>query len=326
MEQKDIRLNADYRKGFVKDFRKFSEDKPSYWKEEFKKAREFAKSHTKTAFKVVQDVARRKFPQQDVDTLRKLQKKYDCMDSVANPDSCFYLKVTDKDIKYDEDGDEIESDDENRYPSRHFDFKLNGNINGSEYNNQMDYAYAMHMEEMKAQGLNPHINIEHKEHSSNPHQSTCVNNNKAYFKDDDDGGSISNKWKEQHAIDIIGSGGCRSRAIPCTQSEFDQMNIWLVSKAKVIQCHEKWISTIVKQVKFFEQEIKKMTRLSKVREFAKKRGWTPNESLLSKTGTDLTVSIDSMVDILDSMEGKAPPTRDEKIAIWQREMADRGQI
>ena len=227
---------------------------------------------------------------------------------------------------YDEDGDEIESDDSENYPSRHFDFKLNGNVNGSEYSTTMDYAYAMHMEEMKAQGLNPHINIEHKEHTSNPHQSKCVNDNNAYFKDDDVGGSISNKWKEQHAIDIIGSGGCRSRAIPCTQQEFDQMNIWLVSKAKVIQCHEKWIGVIVKQVSFFEQEIKKMTKLSKVREFAKKRGWTPNESLLSKTGTDLTVSIDSMVDILDSMEGKAPPTRDEKIAIWQKEMADRGQI
>ena len=48
--------------------------------------------------------------------------------------------------------------------------------------------------------------------------------------------------------------------------------------------------------------------------------------LLSKSGTDLTVSIDSIVDILDSMEGKAPPTRDEKIAVWRKEMADRGQI
>ena len=325
MEQKDIRLNADSRKGFVKNFRQFSELKASYWKEEFLKARESSRSYTKTAFKVVEDLVRRKFPQEDVDTLRKLQKRYDCMDSVANPDSCFYLKVTDKDIKYDADGDEIESDDEDRYPSRHFDFKLNGNVNGSEYNTQMDYAYAMHMEEMTAQGLNPHINIEHKDHSSNPHQSTCTNDNNAYFKDDDVGGSISKKWKDQYAIDVIGSGGCRSRAIPCTQQEFDQMNIWLVSKAKVIQCHEKWISTIVKQVKFFEQEIKKMTKLSKVREFAEKRGWTPSEMLLSKTGTDLTVSIDSMIDILDSMEGKEPPTRDDKIAIWKQEMVERSQ-
>ena len=325
MEQKDIRLNADSRKGFVKNFRQFSELKASYWKEEFFKARESAKSMTETAFKVVKDVIRRKFPQKDVDTLRKLQKRYDCMDSVANPDSCFYLKVTNKGIKYDADGDEIESYDEDRYPSRHFDFKLNGNVNGSEFETQMDYAYAKNMEKLTAQGLNPHINIEHKDNQSNPHQSGCVNANNAYFKDDDVSGSISGKWKEQYALDVIGSGGCRSRAIPCTQQEFDQMNIWLVSKAKVIQCHEKWIGIVLKQVSFFEQEIKKMTRLSKVREFAKKRGWTPNESLLSKTGTDLTVSIDSMVDILDSMEGKAPPTRDEKIAVWQKEMAERGQ-
>jgi hypothetical protein len=174
--------------------------------------------------------------------------------------------------------------------------------------------------------LNPHINIEHKDHTSNPHQSKCVNDNNAYFKDDDTTGSISQKWKEQYAIDIIGSGSCRSRAIPCTQREFDQMNIWLVSKAKVIQCHEKWIGTVVKQVKFFEQEIKKMTKLSKVREFAEKFGWTPSEMLLSKTGTDLTVSTDSMVDILNNMEGQAPTSRDEKIAVWKREMAKRGQI
>ena len=69
-----------------------------------------------------------------------------------------------------------------------------------------------------------------------------------------------------------------------------------------------------------------MTKLSKVREFAEKYGWTPSEMLLSKTGTDLTVSPDSMVDILKNMEGKVPPTRDEKIAVWQKEMADRGQI
>ena len=47
--------------------------------------------------------------------------------------------------------------------------------------------------------------------------------------------------------------------------------------------------------------------------------------LLSKTGTDLTVSIDSMIDILDSMEGKEPPTRDDKIAIWKQEMVERSQ-
>ena len=91
MEQKDIRLNADSRKGFVKNFRQFSELKASYWREEFLKARESSKSYTKTAFKVVKDLVRRKFPQEDVDTLRKLQKRYDCMDSVANPYSCFYF-------------------------------------------------------------------------------------------------------------------------------------------------------------------------------------------------------------------------------------------
>ena len=314
MEQiKDIRLNADRRKAFIKDFRKYLEDKDSYLREQFYQAREASTSLTKTAFKTVKKAVRRKFPQEDVDTLRELSKKYDCMDSVANPDSCFYMKVTSKPIKYDSDGYEILVSDEEqeKVQEHHFDFKLDGNTTGSEYNHKKEYGYAMYREEMKANGLDPDCNVWHKDNQSNPHLSICQNANDKFLGGDNSG--IGGNWTEKYAIDVIGSGSCRSRAIPCTQQEFDQMNIWLVAKAKVIDTHEKWITSVVKRVKFFEDQVKKMTHLSKVREFAKGYGWTPDETLLSKSGTDLSISTESMIDIMNTLEGKAPETREEKI-------------
>ena len=50
-----------------------------------------------------------------------------------------------------------------KYIESHFDFKLNGNINGQESGKQNDFAYAMYRDELKGrEGCNPDINIEQK--------------------------------------------------------------------------------------------------------------------------------------------------------------------
>ena len=50
-----------------------------------------------------------------------------------------------------------------KYIESHFDFKLNGNINGEESGKQNDFAYAMYRDELKGrEGCNPDINIEQK--------------------------------------------------------------------------------------------------------------------------------------------------------------------
>ena len=52
-----------------------------------------------------------------------------------------------------------------KYIESHFDFKLNGNINGQEVK-QNDFAYAMYRDELKGrEGCNPDINIEQKDNA-----------------------------------------------------------------------------------------------------------------------------------------------------------------
>ena len=58
-----------------------------------------------------------------------------------------------------------EQDD--KYITKHFDFRLDGNINGSENSRQNDFAYAYFRDELKGkvnkgEKCNPDINIEQK--------------------------------------------------------------------------------------------------------------------------------------------------------------------
>ena len=90
----------------------------------------------------------RRFNPTDVSDLRRLQRKYTTVDSVGK-DSCFYMAVVDdkgKAVKTrDEYNDEVQK-------KKHFDFNLKGNLNGSEYSKQEDFAHAWYREEMKANG------------------------------------------------------------------------------------------------------------------------------------------------------------------------------
>ena len=80
---------------------------------------------------------------------------------------------------------------------------------------------------------NPDIEIEQKDNQINPHHSTTINENNKWLKGNDGQGTNWHKiGKEDYALDIIGSGGCRSRAIPCTESEFATFELMLIAKVR----------------------------------------------------------------------------------------------
>ena len=75
-----------------------------------------------------------------------LQNKFDNVNTIAK-DSCFhfgYMSTKDaREDKYEQSsysGEHTVQDD--KYLTKHFDFRLDGNINGSENSRQNDFAYA----------------------------------------------------------------------------------------------------------------------------------------------------------------------------------------
>ena len=327
-KEKEIRLNASKRQALIKDFRKHCESKDTPEKEAFKQARENADSVIASAFATAKEVVERRFPLEDVATLQELQRKHNTID-VVGKDSCFFMNVQDQKV-LDQYNDEVDK-------KKHFSFELDGAIdggygryNGGNHSSGRDFAYAYYREEMKAVGLNPDCNIEasvksegntttnsynSRSSNNNPYVSQCRNSNDTFLNGKEGGNNYMDMWKDNHALYIIGSGGCRSRAIPCSDLEFQKFEMMIQAKQNVVQAHTKWIESIVAKVNRFEQGIKTMTKFSQVEKFAShsKVNWKIDDEILAdKIGMDVVISIDDLADALDNID-KPKLTRDEKL-------------
>jgi len=120
-------------------------------------------------------------------------------------------------------------------------------------------------------------------------------------------------------LHIIGTGGCRSRAIPCSDLEFAKFEMMIGAKQEVVNTHTQWIKTVVARVSRFKEIIKSMTKFSQVEKFAShdKIQWKIDPSILAdKMGMDLVISIDDAADSIMNI-GKAKPTRDEKVLAYK---------
>ena len=330
MEQKEIRLNATKRKSLTNDYRRHCETQHSQEKEDFFDSREKATEAINSSFATMKDVVERRFELADVAQLQSLQKKYNTVNAVGT-DSCFFMKVLDTKV-LDEYNDEVDK-------SNHFSFELDGGFSGTRYrsygssNHGKNFAYAMYREDMKKVGLNPDCNIENdlksetdvssnysRRRDNNPYLSQCRNDNHAWLQGGQGGTNHYQSWKDKYQLHIIGTGGCRSRAIPCSDLEYAKFEMMHQAKQDVVLKHTKWIQTIVAKVKRFEQGIKQMTKFSQVEKFAKhpKVNWQISPEILAdKIGMDIVVSIDDLADSIDSI-GKPKQTREEKILAWKQ--------
>ena len=324
MEQKEIRLNANKRKSLVKDYRRHCEEQDSHEKEEFLQSREVCNDTIESTFALAKEVVERKYELDDVATLRSLQKKYNTVNACGT-DSCFYFTVLDA-KEVDQYGDEVEK-------RKHFSFHLDGRYdNGGGYHYQSgssssgkNVAYALYREDMKKVGLNPDCNIEaditydkgtdRYDRRSNPWLSQCRNDNDAWLSGKQGGTNHYQSWEDKHKLSVIGTGGCRSRAIPCTELEVAKFEMMHHAKEDMVLKHTKWIQTIVAKVERFEQGIKQMTKFSQVEKFAShnKVNWQISKEILAdKIGMDIVVSIDDLADSIEAI-GKPKETREDKI-------------
>ena len=334
MDKKEVRLNADKRKSCIIDFRKYCESLDTHEKEKFKQSRDDAKSTIDSSFGTCKEVVQRRFELSDIFGDRSIthyQKKYNTIDAIGT-DSCFFMKVTDAPKVLDRYNDEVEK-------SRHFSFELDGSLSsdyGSRYsgssNSGKNFAYAMYREDMKAVGLNPDCNIENEiqqegkmgdqrySRTTNPYLSQCRNDNHHWLQGGQGGTNYYQSWKDKHSLHIIGTGGCRSRAIPCTELEFAKFEMMIGAKQDVVSKHTQWIQTVVARVNRFKEVIKSMTKFSQVENFAnhEKIQWKIDPSILAdKFGMDLVISIDDAADSIMNI-GAPKPTREEKILAWKK--------
>jgi len=249
-----VRNNQGYRKKVLDIFiRPYLEQENTQEKEAFFQAREEIKPLQDKTWKLAEQIVRRHYTESDVEKAYYLQNKFDNVNTIAK-DSCFhfgYKSNNQEDEDYDKDNETI---------TKHFDFRLNGNINGTESGKQSDFAYAYFRDELKGRDkCNPDINIEQKwgkgdgvENQTNPYWTKCEQHNEKYLGlsgGSDNQTSYAREWNDDYKLDLIGREYCRDRQIGCDKAEFDTLMIWQVAKQKLIQCHTKWIESILNQMK-----------------------------------------------------------------------------
>ena len=317
-----VRNNQGFRKKALDlHIRPYLEQENTQEREGYLQAREVIKPlQTHTFNNVMTPICRRHYTESDVAKAYYLQNKFENVDTIAK-DSCFHFGYM---------AQPDEANEKEYFNEKHFDFRLEGNINGQESSRTYNFAYAYFRDEVKGkvnkgEKCNPDINIEQKwgngsgeENQSNPHWTSCKHANErelGLYGGDDNKTLYAREWNDEYSLDLIGREYCRDRSIDCKKEEFDQLMIWQVAKSKLIQCHTKWIETILEQCKVLKSALRDHTYLEQSIDLCNKMGITISETdILATTSKGIVVSNKDILNHLATLKNKEQ-TREQKIAL-----------
>jgi hypothetical protein len=268
-------------------------------KEKFFQLREdFLDKQNKT-WELAKQCVSRQYPKKDVDMAHYLQNKYENVNTIAK-DSCFhfgYMAKKDGEYKDSSYGGGYHSEQDDKYVSKHFDFRLNGDVDGVDRQDDIDsyrpesrdFAYAYFRDELKAkENCNPDINIEMEGKQSNPHQTKFNDaNEKALGFSGGRGNEISHArdWNSDYELDLIGREYCRDRQIPVSKDEFQTFVIWQQAKGQLIMAHYKWIKSILDQMKEIKVGLKGYKYLDEAIELCTELGLSVNDAEIIRTNS-----------------------------------------
>ena len=309
-----IRLNQEYRNKIANRMRVHLEQEDTIEKQNYDNLKADQIDINDNAWKIAKQIVRRHYTDEDVKKAQYLQDKFENVDTIAK-DSCFHFHYM----------GEVESRDYDNKPimeqkaiEKHFDFRLNGDIdvdNNSSHSRDSDYGYALFRDELKAQeNCNPDILIEQDGKSANPHLTKYTDANNKYLGDDDSG--YGKQWNEKYQLDLIGRNYCRDRSIACSKEEFSFLIQWKQHKGQFVMAHNKWISSILKQMKEIKIGLKGYKYLDEAIELSTELGLNINEAEIIRTNsTGLTIyNPKNLADRIKGMKNKREKTREEKIA------------
>ena len=332
-----VRNNQGHRNKILNVFmRPYLEQENTQEREAFLEARETIKPLQDKTWQLAKEIVSRHYTPEDIKMAYHLQNKFDNVNTIAK-DSCFHFGYMSKKdgVADDTSGDESyhgterhDEQDDDKYVTKHFDFRLDGNINGSENSRQNDFAYAYFRDELKGkvnkgEKCNPDINIEQnwgngsgESNQSNPHWTQVDHANERELGlsgGKDNQTCYARQWNDDYQLDLIGREYCRDRQLNCNVEEFAILMSWQQAKQKLIMAHTKWIETILEQCKVLKAGLRDHVYLEQSIDMAKKMGLTISETdILATTSKGIVVSNTDILNHLASLKNKTQ-TREEKI-------------
>ena len=282
-----IRLNQEYRNKVANRMRVHLEQEDTQEKEKFFQLRENFKSHQDKTWELAKVCVERQYPKADVEMAHYLQDKYENVNTIAK-DSCFHFGYM---------GKPEEKDEEDKYITKHFDFRLNGDYDGVDSQNDIDnyrprsrdFGYAYFRDELKAQSqCNPDITIEMEGKDNNPHWTKYQDANDKYLGSNSGKNNLTSysaQWDKQYELDLIGREYCRDRQIAVSREEYKTFEMWQMKKGQLIMAHYKWIKSILDQMKEIKVGLKGYKYLDEAIELCTELGLNVQDAEIIRTNS-----------------------------------------
>ena len=308
MTTKKITLNSDKRKVIADQFQSFYEDKVKQKLIDAKEQYDLMREKAKVA---IEKVVRFHQPQEDVDTIRSMIKKYNSAGGELYEDNCFYVQMPI--TKVDDEGREYVSQDE-----VHVRFDMGRN-----------FARAYYRDEMKAKGLNPDFQLSINDDYSkrNPkyyNDESAVNTYLGFSNSSNEDQSIQkpvDKWKNDFQLWTIGTSYCHSRQFKVDENTMNFFKMYRSSADEVIKQHQELYSYVEGKMQKVRLGLKSYRHYDQAKALADKVGVVLNETMLNESSS-LALSIYSPDNLASLLEDKEILTRDQKIAIARQQMAE----
>ena len=306
-----VKMNNEYRtkiKNLVR--RSLDNDSANPKREAYLQHLEYTKENYPIFFSKAKAIVKRSYPKEHCDTLQYFKGLYGSPCDVVAKDSCYYFAYTDNDMS--------EDDYQNNEVQKHFDFKLQGNLNGNEYGKQDDFAYAYFRDELIQDEGNPDINIEQEDNQNNPHLTKWQDKNSKIID------TLKDNFNDQFTCDVIGTSYCRSRAIACTKEEFQIMNDFIIMKSELVRTHQEWQRGIREDMKDIVGALKSYRYLDEGIQLANDTfeslsidNRLEESQIIRTNSTGLTLYNPENVASRIAERRKAKLTREEKIALFK---------
>ena len=302
--QKDITLNNEKRKIIADVFQQyFFQNSPL--KKKHQEAIDNYNSMRIKAKEIAQRVVRQHQPQEDIETIRSMVKKYGDSGGRLYDDNCFYFTMP-----------TVEVDDEGREQEHlkeiHVKFSLNEN-----------FAYSYFRDKIVAKGLDPDFRVKLRDDWSkrNPTYHSMEqqvdeflgfksSNNVSQNQDI----NIKENWNNDFELEVIGSSYCHSRQFKVDEDTFEFFRMYNVAQEKVETTHKELFEAVDDKMQKLRLGLKSYKYFSQAKKLADLRNIPLNESILNESST-MALSIYSPENLASLLEDKVELTREEKIAI-----------
>ena len=306
-KQKRLTLNAEKRNTISNVFQSHWEREDSPVMQNYNKAKENYNHVREQMKKFVEVIVRKYQPEEDIETVRAMNKKYGRSGGELYHDNCFQFRYNYQ--KVDSDGNSHDD-----YDVVHVNFGLD---------DKRDFGYAYYRNELKAKGFNPDFLYQWKDEKRNPKYYECeeqCDKFLGYRNSSNEDKSLAIKpnaeWENDFKLWVIGSSYCSSRQFKVNETDYKILNSYNVARDNLMLAHEKIFDYTNQKMKKLRLGLKSYRYFDQAKSLADKLGIPLNESILNESSS-LALSVYSPENLASLLEDKVEMTRDEKIAMFR---------